>query len=108
MALSRGARALSAAKPSLATNAAYPSLLEPARHPPVNVERRAALLQRQQERLSPLQRETRNAESGRWRDLPTRRYSPYGIDPRPAVAGIIGAGREWTVWMVSELSIPCR
>jgi len=27
---------------------------------------------------------------------------------RPAVALIVGAGRAWTVSMISELSIPCR
>ena len=26
----------------------------------------------------------------------------------PALAEITGAGREWTVLMISELSIPCR
>ena len=27
---------------------------------------------------------------------------------RPVVAGIIGAGRWWTAWMISVLSIPRR
>jgi hypothetical protein len=30
------------------------------------------------------------------------------VGPRPPVAGITDAGREWTAWMISELSIPCR
>jgi hypothetical protein len=41
-------------------------------------------------------------------DLIAPPYSIQGMDPRPAVAGITGTGREWTVWMISELSIPCR
>lgn len=32
----------------------------------------------------------------------------YSRVRRPAVAEITGAGREWTVSMISELSIPCR
>jgi hypothetical protein len=34
-----------------------------------------------------------------------RSYEPVR---RPAVAEITGAGREWTVSMISELSIPWR
>ena len=30
------------------------------------------------------------------------------VGVRPLVAGIIGAGRSWTVWMISVLSIPRR
>jgi hypothetical protein len=32
----------------------------------------------------------------------------YRVSLRPLVAGIIGAGRSWTVWMISVLSIPRR
>ena len=32
----------------------------------------------------------------------------YSRVPSPAVAEITGAGREWTVSMISELSMPCR
>jgi hypothetical protein len=42
------------------------------------------------------------AEAARW--CPVRLYLPM----RPAVAEITGAGRAWTVSMISELSMPCR
>jgi hypothetical protein len=35
-------------------------------------------------------------------------FSGYGLGRRPAVAGIIGGRRAWTVSMISALSIPWR
>jgi hypothetical protein len=39
----------------------------------------------------------------------TRAYvATYGSLRSPAVAEITGPGREWTVWMISELSLADR
>ena len=35
-------------------------------------------------------------------------FAGYRVRLRPAVAEIIGAGLEWTVLMISELSMPWR
>jgi hypothetical protein len=45
---------------------------------------------------------------GGLRNAQTVLYSTYSFLVSPALAEITGAGREWTVLMISELSIPCR